>query len=212
MEDAATNSASAVERTTISWHFDFHATAAPFNMSTCLVVHLRVRGRPAQSESTKSQRILVWFREDWSFGFVNYNPRSLVPLRYLKRCFSASMRIWQGFETNRECSKPANAISRRVQHDKHDTLSPGRNRLSAESWLEGEIVSENWICGAGKLGFRISLQPWHSFLNRFAEVASCPEGCLAQLSSLDLGLVPELLIPVPWGVGRGNGTLNSVVE
>jgi hypothetical protein len=30
--------------------------------------------------------------------------------------------------------------------------------------------------GAGHLGFRASLQPWYSFLNRFAECATCPEG------------------------------------
>ncbi len=73
-------------------------------------------------------------------------------------------------------------------------------------------VPQNWICGAGQLGFRVSLQPWHSFLNRFAKVALCPEGCRAQNSNLGLGLVPELLIPALWGVGRGKGTPNSVVE
>ena len=35
-------------------------------------------------------------------------------------------------------------------------------------------------------------------LNRFAERASCPEGCLvAQPSNLGLGRVPELPIPAP---------------
>ena len=71
----------------------------------------------------------------------------------------------------------------------------GRNRLSAEPWLGGDNRLGRLNCGAGQLGFRASLQPWHSFLNRFAEVASCPEGCLAQLSNLGLGLVPELPIP-----------------
>jgi hypothetical protein len=73
----------------------------------------------------------------------------------------------------------------------------GRNRLSAEPWLGGDNRLGRFICGAGQLGFRASLQPWHSFLNRFAEVASCPEGCLAQPSNLGLGLVPELPIPAP---------------
>ncbi len=63
------------------------------------------------------------------------------------------------------------------------------------------IVSEDSICGAGQLGFRASLQPWHSFLNRFAEVAPCPEtqaeSCLWQPSNLSLGHVPELPTPEP---------------
>ena len=33
--------------------------------------------------------------------------------------------------------------------------------------------------------------------DRFAEVAFCPEGCLAQPSNLGLGLVPEFPIPAP---------------
>ncbi len=61
------------------------------------------------------------------------------------------------------------------------------------------------MCGAGQLGFRTSLQLWHAFLNRFAECASCPEGCLAQPSNLGLGHVPELPIPAPLKCGEGKG-------
>jgi hypothetical protein len=48
----------------------------------------------------------------------------------------------------------------------------GRNRLSAEPWLGGDNRLGRLNCGAGQLGFRASLQPRHSFLNRFAECAS----------------------------------------
>ncbi len=60
-------------------------------------------------------------------------------------------------------------------------------------------------CGAGQSGFQASLQPWHSFLIRFAECASCPEGCLVQPSNLGLGHVTELLIPAPLRCGEGKG-------
>ncbi len=45
-------------------------------------------------------------------------------------------------------------------------------------------------------------------VNRFAECASCPEGCPAQPSILGLGHVPELpiMIPVPLRCGRGKAT------
>ncbi len=56
--------------------------------------------------------------------------------------------------------------------DKGHILNTGRNRLSAESWLVGDSRLGRLNCGAGQLGCRASLQPWHSFLNRFAECAS----------------------------------------
>ncbi len=60
--------------------------------------------------------------------------------------------------------------------------------------------------GRGSLAYAgASLQPWHSFLKGFAEVASGPEGCLAQPSNLGLGLVPELPIPAPLRCGEGKG-------
>ncbi len=70
-----------------------------------------------------------------------------------------------------------------------------RNRLSAGPWLGGDNRLGRLNCGAKQLGFRASLQPWHSFLDRFTEVASCSEGCLAQPSNFGLGLVLGLPIP-----------------
>jgi len=44
-----------------------------------------------------------------------------------------------------------------------------RNHQSAESWLGGNKRLGRLNCGAGQLGFWASLQPWLSFLKRFAE-------------------------------------------
>ncbi len=81
----------------------------------------------------------------------------------------------------------------------------GRNRLASESWLAGDNLFGRLNCGSRQLGFRTSLQPWHSFLKRFVEVSSCPEGCLAQPPDLDIGHVPELPFPVPLRCGKGKG-------
>ncbi len=70
-----------------------------------------------------------------------------------------------------------------------------------------DVTAELWLGGDNHLG-RLNLwggTTWisglvatrHSFLNRVAEVASCPEDSLAQPSNLGLGLVPELPIPAP---------------
>jgi hypothetical protein len=49
------------------------------------------------------------------------------------------------------------------------------------------------------------MQPRHSYLNRFAELASCPEGSIAQSSNFGLGYVPKLLIQAPLRSGEGKG-------
>ncbi len=79
----------------------------------------------------------------------------------------------------------------------------GRNRLSAEPWLGGDNRLGRLNLWGGAAWH--SLQPWHSFLNRFAERASCPEGCLAQPSNLGLGFVPELPTHDPRALRCGAG-------
>jgi hypothetical protein len=67
------------------------------------------------------------------------------------------------------------------------------------SRADDDLANRSWLLP----GSRISVQPWHSFLNRFAICASCPEGSLVQPSNLGLGNVPELPIPAPLRCARG---------
>ncbi len=86
-------------------------------------------------------------------------------------------------------------------------LLTGRNRLSAESWLGllgGDSRSGIYICWSGQLGFWASLHSYDSILNRLAEIAFCPESCLAQPSNLGLEHVSELPIPVSLKCGEGS--------
>jgi hypothetical protein len=65
-------------------------------------------------------------------------------------------------------------------YDLRQIRAPGVTACQPNHGWEVTIVSADKICGAGQLGFRASLHPWHSFLNRFVKIASCPEGCLSQ--------------------------------
>ncbi len=60
------------------------------------------------------------------------------------------------------------------------------------------------------LGLRASLQPWNSFLNRFAEHVLGFAACSIQISLL--GMDPNRESRRPGGVGRGKGSPNSAVE
>ncbi len=77
------------------------------------------------------------------------------------------------------------------------------------SWIRGweaTIVPDDWNRGTGQIGLRASLQPWHSFLNMFAKVAS------VSWVIPRLGVVLSCESRRPWGVGSGICTANSVDE
>jgi hypothetical protein len=76
-----------------------------------------------------------------------------------------------------------------------NSIPPGVTACQPNHDSEVTIAPKDRICRAGWLVFRALLHLWYSFLNRFSKCASCPEGCQAQPSNLDLGRVPELPIP-----------------
>ncbi len=89
--------------------------------------------------------------------------------------------------------------------EKRHCACTGRNRLTANSWLGAHNPFERLNRWGGAAWLSGLIEPWHSFLNRFAGCASCPEACLAQPSNLGLGQVPELAIPAPLRCGEGKG-------
>ena len=93
--------------------------------------------------------------------------------------------------------------------------STGRDRLPSDS-MGGRWQTHSGrstFVGRSSMAFGLRCIPRHSFLNRFAEVASMPwvdASCSPR--NQHSGLVLSCCARRPWGVGRGKGTPNSVVE
>ncbi len=66
-----------------------------------------------------------------------------------------------------------------------------RNRLSAEPWLGGDNRLGRLILWGGAAWLSGLVATLALLPEQVAEVASCPEGCLAQPSNLSLELVLE---------------------